>query len=104
MNFLHLGWDVMMRAEGKTAPGAACERAAAAWEAVDAAVPRPEAGLAAVGRVLGWQALHVAAMAGNTALVRTLVANHGCSVNDRTASHWTPLQCAAAYNQVRNSN
>lgn len=98
MGFLHLGWDTTNLEEPPDAP---LETRSPAWAAVAAAVDLTCPGLRVVQRVLGWAPLHVAAVEGNTALIRTLVQAHGCDVLVQSANSWSPLHYAAGYNRVQ---
>jgi len=74
---------------------------AAAWLDLAQAVDLGRPGLAVVRRAMGWMPVHMAAMAGQPALLRALVAGRGCAAGARAANSWTPMHCAAAHNQAR---
>jgi hypothetical protein len=74
---------------------------AAAWLDLAQAVDLGRPGLAVVRRAMGWMPVHMAAVAGQPALLRALVAGRGCAAGARAANSWTPMHCAAAHNQAR---
>ena len=87
LGFLHLGWDI-----------AACD--GRNQEVLQLTEDASKTGISAVQQILGWSALHLAAMEGKVSNIEKLIKKFNCDVHCQSANTWTPLHYAAAYNQV----
>ena len=87
LGFLHLGWDI-----------AACD--GRNQEVLQLTEDASKSGFGTVKQILGWSALHLAAMEGKVSNIEKLIKKFNCDVHCQSSNTWSPLHYAAAYNQV----